>query len=403
MGTTGWKRTLTLTLSLSFLTLFAGAGLAQRRPARRTPTPTKARAASPRPSPSPTARPTPAPPRRVAESRRKGGPSPDRSVRFPSPHVAYSRILRVEEVDLDRDGTAELLVDGIGTVRKLPEGAPTLGFVSRFRLPYESPLLTVFRREGAVWAALFIGHTPLRCGQAGDFTRCDLLKAFRSERFRFDDRPQVLVQVLYNGERDLDETRAYRLVNGRLETTFSVSLAREAVTIEIGPLGIARRIAVDTFINDELPPRYRSFTLQTSYIFGDRKFRVHSESLEEEWSERGDLELVYWGLVHQPAFTDDLARLREQHRKSVAEGARFDPVETVKKRFPDAADARIGSKQPGLAVVYFRRQNCSARAILYQPLHEWEGDKTSWELARIRGSEETLYECLDEPPTEIRR
>lgn len=400
MGTTGRKRTLPLVLS--FLALFAGAVAAQRRPVGRTPTPVKARSIAVRPTPAPTARPTPVPPRRVPESRHKGGPPPDRSVRFPSPHVAYSRILRVEEVDLDRDGAPELLVDGIGTVRRLPEGAPTLGFVSRFRLPYESPVLTVFRREGAVWSALFIGHTPLRCGQAGDLTRCDLLKAFRSERFRFDDRPQVLVQALYTGERNLDETRTFRLVKGKLETTFSASLPRDAVTVEAGPLGITRRIAVDTFINAELPPRYRSFTLQTSYIFGDRKFRVHSENVEEEWSERGDLELVYWGLVHQRPFADDLARLRETHRKRVAEGGRFDPAETVKKLFPDATGVRIGSKQPGLALVYFRRPSCSARAILYQPLREWEGEKTFWELARIRGSGPTPYECLDEAPTELR-
>jgi hypothetical protein len=36
--------------------------------------------------------------------------------------------------------------------------------------------------------------------------------------------------------------------------------------------------------------------------------------------------------------------------------------------------------------------------VLYQPVREWEGEKSFWELAVIRGQKETPFECLDEPP-----
>jgi hypothetical protein len=85
----------------------------------------------------------------------------ERVPRFEGPHIAFSRILHIEQVDLDRDGVFEALVDGIGTVRSLPEGIPTYGFVSRQRLPFESPLLAVLRRQGNRWKALF---TPGRAG-----------------------------------------------------------------------------------------------------------------------------------------------------------------------------------------------------------------------------------------------
>ncbi len=355
------------------------------------------------PAPSPTPRPTPVPPRREPE-RRKGGPPKPRAVRFASPHVIYSLLRRVEEVDLDRDGVFESLVDGVGTVRRLPPGIPTLGVVSKSRLPFESPLLTVFQRRGTEWVALFLAHVPLSCGQAEDLDRCDQLMAFHSVRFRFDDRPQVLVQILYSGEGGFNETRTYRSVGGKLEPTFSVSLPREAVEVEVAPTGIRRRVAVDTFVNQNLPPRYRSFTLASGYLFGERRFRVHSEKIEEEWSERGDLDLTYWGLVHQPSFAADLELLREKNRRSAAEGAgAFDPLEVVRKRYPDATEVRIGSKQPGLAIVYFQRLGCYARAVVYQPLREWEGEKTFWEMALIRGGSDVPYECLEEPPVEVPR
>ena len=112
-----------------------------------------------------------------------------------------------------------------------------------------------------------------------------------------------------------------------------------------------------------------------------------------------DLGLSYWGLVHQSTFTGDLARLQERQRKAAAESPQsLDPVELVKKRFPDARDVRVGLKQPGLAVVYFERIGCSAHIVLFQPLRQWEGDKSVWDFAVIRSPEEPAYECLAEPP-----
>jgi len=412
MRTTARKGRAPVVLCLLFL--LAGARAApqakpvsgQRSPGVPTVTPKvipiQTARASARPTPSPTARPTPAPPRREPEGR-KGGPPKPRVVRFASPDVVFSRLQRVEEVDLDRDGVFESLVEGTGTVRRLIPGIPTLGFVSRSRLPFESPLLTVFGRKGGEWTALLLAHIPLACGQADRLEHCDQLMAFHSVRFRYDDRPQVLVQILHSEEGGLNETHTYRSVGGKLEPTFSVSLPRQDVDVEVDPTGIRRKIAVDTFVNQNLPPRYRSFTLASRYLFGERRFRVHSEKIEEEWSERGDLDLTYWGLVHQPSFAEDLERLRERSRKSAAEGpAAIDPLEVVRKRYPDATEVRIGSRQTGLAIVYFRRPGCFARAVLYQPLREWDGEKTFWEMALIRGGKEVPYECLEEPPIEIR-
>lgn len=386
---------------LSVLLLLGAAGAAPRGTPTappRTPAPAARRAASP----TPTARPTPVPPQRVAQTR-KGGPPAQRVARYANSHVTFTRLQRVEEVDLDRDGSFEALVEAIGTVRGLPSGAPTLGLVSASRLPFESQLLTVLERRGAEWRVLFLGHLPLRCGQADDLARCDQLIAFRSVRFRFDDRPQVVLQIQHAGEAGLHETITYRHSGKALEPTFSAILPRDSVEVAVDPAGIRRRLAVDTFVNRELPARYRSFTLATSFIFGDRRFRVHSETVEEEWSERGDLELTYWGLVHQPSFASDLEKLRDRGRRGAADpGPPPDPAEIVRRRYPDASDVRVGARQPGLALVYFRRPGCLARAVLYQPLREWEGERTAWEMAVIRSRRETPYECLDEPPVSSR-
>ena len=59
---------------------------------------------------------------------------------------------------------------------------------------------------------------------------------------------------------------------------------------------------------------------------------------------------------------------------------------------------RVFVKQPGLAIVDFERINCPAHIVLYQPLREWEGEKSHWEFAVIRSPEEPAYECLAEPP-----
>jgi hypothetical protein len=239
----------------------------------------------------------------------------------------------------------------------------------------------------------------LLCSQAEDPDSCDELEAFRSVRFRFDDRPQVALQIAHAGEPHLVETHMYRMDRGRLETTFSTTAARSGVEVDFGPAGIRRKIAVDTFLNKDLPPRYRGFTLTTIYVFGDRKFRILSESIDPEWNERQTADLSYWGLLHQSSFAGDLVRLQERQRKAAAEAPwMLDPVELVKKRFPDAREVRLGIKQSGVAVVYFDRIGCPAHVVVYQPLREWEGDKAFWDFAVIRSPEEAAYECLGEEP-----
>ncbi len=277
-------------------------------------TPTSARRP---PTAAPTAIPTPVPPEREGRQNRGAAPAPDRrGARYENRSVRYSKVTRVEEVDLDRDGVFEALVEGVGTVRSLPPDIPAVGFVSRARLPFENPILSVFKRApGGDWDLLLAAHLPQQCTQSADTARCDELLAFRSVDFRFDDRPQVALQIVRAGEPRLSETYMYRLDKGRFDTTFSAVLPRAAVEVDFGPAGITRRIAVDTFINSALPPRYRSFTLTTSYVFGERRFRIVSESVEPEWADRGVLDLSYWGLVHQPTFSEDLVKLKERQAK----------------------------------------------------------------------------------------
>jgi hypothetical protein len=349
------------------------------------------------PTPLPTPIPTPVPPERVSASQNKGSAPERRLPRYENRFVSFSKISRAEEVDLDGDGAAEALVEGIGTVRRLPPDIPVVGFVSRTRLPFENPIFAAFQRsKGGDWNLLLVGHLPLRCKQSDDPGKCDELYAFRTVLFRFDDRPQIALQIVHAGESRLSETHVYRLDRGRLDTTFEAAGPRQGLDVEIGPDGLTRRIAVDTFINKELPARYRSFTLVTNYVFGERKFRILAESIEPEWSERADLDLSYWGLVHQSPFASDVARLQERQKK--AEPWAFDPVELVKKRFADAKDVRLGVKQAGIAVVYFERMGCPAHVVVYQPLRHIEGEKSLWDFAVIRSPEEPAYECLGEAP-----
>lgn len=358
-------------------------------------------APSPRktPVPAPSPQPSPVAPERQPRSIRKGALSLPSAQRYENANIRFSRLRRVEEVDLDNDGVFEALVEGIGTVKSLPPDVPAVGFVSRARLPFENPLVAVFKRKGGSWDLLLVAHLPMRCSQGDDPAKCDELLAFRSIPFRFDDRPQVALQIIHAGEPRLAEALTYRLDRGRLETTFSSALPRSGIEVTFGPEGVTRKVAVDTFINRELPPRYRSFTLTTSYIFGERKFRILSESLDPEWNDREDMDLAYWGLVHQSTFAGDLARFQERQKKAASEApASLDPAELVKKRFPDARDVRVGLKQPGVAVVYFERIGCSAHVVLYQPLRQWDGEKSLWDFAVIRSPEEPAYECLAEAP-----
>ena len=349
-------------------------------------------------SAAPPTAPTPVPPPREQDSLRKGSIPLTRVSRFTSRDVTFSRLLRIEEVDLDRDGEMEVLVEGVGTVKKLPDQIPAVDFVSRQRLPFESPILAVLKRFGEEWRPLLLAHVPLRCGQSDDLNTCDQVPQFRSVRFRFDDRPQIVLQILHPGEMGINESYAYRLIGGKLETTFAVALPRASVDVAIEPNGITRRLAVDTFVNRELPSRYRSFTLRSMFVFGEARFRVASETVEEAWGERSDAELAYWGLVHQPTFAVDIERMRDHGKKEAPEAWTLDPVEVIRKRYPDAARPRIGARQPGLSVVYFERPGgCHAHAVLYQPLREWEGEKTFWEIAALRGQKEGPFECLEEP------
>lgn len=347
--------------------------------------------------------PTPVPPERVPSSLNKGAVRERRVGRYENRHVSFSKLTRVEEVDLDNDGVFEALVEGIGTVRSLPPDIPVVGFVSRTRLPFVNPIVAVFKRgRGAEWSLLLVGHLPLRCRQSDDPARCDELEAFRSVRFRFDDRPQVALQIVHAGEPRLSETSTYRLDRGRLDTTFSIAVPRLGVEVTLGPDGVTRTIAVDTFINKDLPPRYRSFTLTSNFVFGERRFRILSESVDPEWNARADLELSYWGLVHQSTFESDLARLQGKQRRAPAEAPwTLDPTELVKRRFPDARDVRVGFKQAGLAIAYFERIGCQAHVVLYQPLREWEGERSLWDFAVIRSPEEPAYECLAEAPVRV--
>ncbi len=349
------------------------------------------------PTPVPTPIPTPVPPERVSSSQNKGAAPERRLPRYENKFVSFSKISRVEEVDLDGDGAAEVLVEGIGTVRGLPPDIPVIGFVSRLRLPFENPIFAAFQKsKGGDWNLLLVGHLPLRCSQNDDPAKCDELYTFRTVLFRFDDRPQIALEIIHAGEPHLLEAHVYRLDRGRLDETFTATGPRAGLDVEIAPDGITRRIAVDTFINKELPARYRSFTLVSNYVFGERKFRILSESVEPEFSERADLDLSYWGLVHQSTFASDVGRLQERQKK--AEAWALDPAELVKKRFADAKDVRIGVKQAGVAVVYFERMGCPAHLVVYQPLRYVEGEKSLWDFAVIRSPEEPAYECLGEAP-----
>jgi hypothetical protein len=355
--------------------------------------------AAKRPTAVPTPIPTPQAPPRI-EDTRKGAVPRERNARFPGKDLSFSRILRVEEVDLDRDGVPEVMLEAIGTVQRLPEDVPAIGFVSRYRLPFESPLLVVLKKNGEEWRPLFIAHVPLRCGQSDDLSTCDQLLQFRTIRFRYDDRPQVVFQMLHPGDSGLNETYVYRLgAHGKLESTFSVSLPRVSVTVSVDPNGIERRLAVDTFVNRELPARYRSFTLRTLFVFGENRFRIASDAPEEAWSaDRADVELAYWGLVHQPVFAGDVEKMRERQKQGVDAWA-LDPAEVIHHRFPDATKIRVATRIPGLCVVFFERpNNCYGHALLYQPVREWDGDRTFWEIGAIRGQKDVPFECMEEPP-----
>src|SRR5215468_8004819 len=119
---------------------------------------------------------------------------------------------------------------------------------------------------------------------------------------------------------------------------------------------------------------------------------------QRPWGDRNDAELAYWGLVHQPSFAADLERLRERGRREAPEAWTLDPLEVVKRRYPDATRLRMGTKQSGVCIVYFQRGTYNAHVVLYQPLREWEGDKCPWEITSLRGQKDTAYECLEEPP-----
>ena len=187
-------------------------------------------------TPVPTPIPTPVAPERVPSSARKGAAPEKRVGPYQNPNVSFSKLTRVDEVDLDNDGVFEALVEGIGTVRSLPPDIPAVGFVSRTRLPFENPICAVFKRgRGTDWDVLLLAHLPQRCRQSDDPARCDQLLAFRAVEFRYDDRPQVALQIAHAGEARLTETSTYRLDRDRLETTFSAAGPRNGLDVAFGP------------------------------------------------------------------------------------------------------------------------------------------------------------------------
>ena len=203
--------------------------------------PAAAAGQTPRPRPTvapPTPIPTPVPPEREARQN-KGAASGSRVTRYENRHVSFATLTRVEEVDLDRDGVFEALVEGVGSFRSLPPDIPVIGFVSRTRLPFENPILAVFKKgKGTEWDLLLAAHLPLLCTQSDDPARCDELVAFRSVDFRYDDRPQVALQIIHPGDPRISETHMYRLKNpGRFDATFSIALPRSAVRSTSGRRG----------------------------------------------------------------------------------------------------------------------------------------------------------------------
>ena len=257
----------------------------------------------------------------------------------------------------------------------------------------------VMRKAGARWQPLWIAHVPLRCGQSDDLSSCDQILQFRTIRFRFDDRPQVLFQMLHPGESGLNETYAYRLSRGRLETTFSASLPRSAVKVSVEPNGIERRLAVDTFLNRDLPTRYRSFTLKTLFVFGENRFRVASDVLEDVWTrDRTATELAYWGLVHEPGFAAEVEKLRERQSSArrVVPRSRRKSSGTVTPTRRGSASATAGARASASCTSTGRTTAMRTRCSISR-LREWEGERTFWEIASFRGQKDTPFECLEEP------
>ena len=231
--------------------------------------------------------------------------------------------------------------------------------------------------------------------------------------FRFDDRPQVALQIVHAGEPRLSETHFYRLDQRPPRSdVLGHGAPRPASTWTIAPDGVTRRIAVDTFINKELPPRYRSFTLVTSYVFGERKFRILTESVEPEWSEQADDGPRLLGPRAAATSSRPTSRSCRTGRRRRRPWA-LDPVELVKRRFPDARDVRLGVKEAGVAVVDFERASCSAHVVVYQPLRRAEGEKSIWDFAVIRvgggagvrvpgrGADQGRYGAVSRPASEV--
>ena len=180
----------------------------------------------------------------------------------------------------------------------LPPDIPAVASRQRARLPFENPLLAVFKKKGNDWDLLLVAHLPMRCTQADDPARCDEVVAFRSVLFRYDDRPQIALQIVHAGEPRLTESMTYRLDRGQLDTTFSSALPRSGVEVAFGPEGDRKR---GRHVHQQgaaaaLPQLHAD----EQHVFGERKFRILSESLEPEWNDRQDLELSYWSLVHSP-------------------------------------------------------------------------------------------------------
>ena len=175
-------------------------------------------------------RPCPRPSRRrfrpSGSARQNKGAAPERRLpRYENKFVSFSKISRVEEVGSRRRrrrrGAGRGDRDRPRACRPTSRSSascPACGCPSRTRSSRSFQ-----KSKGGDWNLLLVGHLPLRCSQSDDPAKCDELYAFRTVLFRFDDRPQVALEIVHAGEPHLLETHVYRLDRGRLETTFTAT------------------------------------------------------------------------------------------------------------------------------------------------------------------------------------
>ena len=173
----------------------------RRRPPSRAP-------AAKAPTPAPTPVPTPVPPERVSESQKKGACAERRitAVREPLRQLleAHARRGGRPRQRRRRRGPRR---GRSGRSAGCPPGHPG----RRLRLAHASALREPDPRRPPEGKGADVEPPARRAPaaalpQTDDPTKCDELYAFRSVLFRFDDRPQVALQIVHPGEPRLSET-----------------------------------------------------------------------------------------------------------------------------------------------------------------------------------------------------